>query len=360
MKNRALIFLSLALIILIVPGMAQISLDIEDLPQPGKALISVNVDSAQGAALSPGISGADITWDFNMLQPCCGSPTASSDTITWRNHTATANAGYFPLSNIARQERCYSYHSHVTHTDATECYYNHYIRDNTGLLYYGLEDPVMAIFNNSLNVFPLLAFGDSLQNVAKIHIPVSVDTTRIYHIISKSVADGWGTLITPDTTVQVLRIRTTEILYDTLYVNDVIRDVRVYPDNYYYRWYAKNTGFPVLEINKGFQNQQPPFFQKVSYAKKSYSALGINVANPTNGFTVFPNPFSSVVTIQPGAGKTLLSFTLFNSIGKKVMSRDQISDNKILIDGEMLPSGIYFYTATLNNNGAFSGKIIKF
>jgi hypothetical protein len=37
----------------------------------------------------------------------------------------------------------------------------------------------------------------------------------------------------------------------------------MYPDNYYYRWYAKGTGFPILQINKGFQNQEPPFYQIV-------------------------------------------------------------------------------------------------
>ena len=346
-------------VLLFLPGMAQISLDINDLPQPGNVQISVKVDSVQGINLFPGPSGANITWDFSMLNPCCGNLQASLDTVDWINHDATLNAGYFPLSNIARKDRCYTYHSHVTHTEITQCYYDHYIRDNGGLSKYGIEDPTNIILDSNLTVFPLLAYGDSMGNVAKIHIPVSDDTLRVYHIISKSVADAWGTITTPDTTAQVIRIMTTEKVYDTLYVNGVAADVHVYPDNYYYRWYAKNTGFPILQINKGFQNQEPPYFQQVQYYAKNISALGITENNPAEGFHVFPNPFSSVVTLQLDAGRTLLSFALYNSMGKKVIINEQVSENKIIINGERLPSGIYFYTATLKNNESLGGKLIK-
>jgi len=347
-------------ILLIVPGMAQISLDINDLPQPGDVQFSVRVDSAQGVTLLPGPSGANITWDFSILIPCCGSLQASLDTVDWINHDATLNAGYFPLSNIARKERCYMYHSHITHTDITQCYYDHYIRDITGLSKYGLEDPSNIVLGSNLTIFPLLAYGDSSENVAKIHIPISGDTLRVYHVVSKSVVDGWGTITIPDTTAQVIRIKTTETVYDTLYVNNVITDVHVYPDNYYYRWYAKSTGFPILQINRGFQNQQPPYFQQVRYYAKSTSALGLNENNPAEGFHAFPNPFSSVVTLQLDAGRTLLSVSLYNSIGKRVQVDETITDNKIIINGDKLPSGIYFYTIVLNNNDSFGGTLLKY
>ncbi len=358
MKPGKLIF-SLIAVMMILPGKAQITLDIDDLPQPGNVQISVKVDSAQGVNLLPGLSGANITWDFSMLNPCCGNLQASQDTVDWIDHLATPNASYFPLANIARKERCYTYHSHVTHTEITLCYYDHYIRDNGGLSKYGLEDPTNIILGSNLTVFPLLAFGDSTENVAKINIPVSDDTLRVYHIISKSVADGWGTIITPDTTAQVIRLKTTEKVYDTLYVNGVYADVHVYPDNYYYRWYAKSTGFPILQINKGFQNQEPPYFQQVQYYAKNISALGITENNPAEGFHVFPNPFSSVVTLQLDAGRNLVSVSLYNSIGKRVQVSEKIIDNKIIINGEKLPSGIYFYTIVLNNNDSFGGTLVK-
>jgi hypothetical protein len=359
MKPGKLIF-GLIAVMMIVPGMAQISLDMGDLPQPGNVQISVSVDSTQGVNLLPGPSGDNVTWDFSMLNPCCGNLQASYDTVFWLNHSAAPNAIYFPLSNIAQKDRCYTYHSHITHTEVTACYFNHYITGNTGLLYYGLEDPANVIFSANWNVFPLLVYEDSLENVAKIHIPVSDDTLRVYHIVSKSVADGWGTITIPDTTAEVIRIKTTEKVYDTLYVNNVIADVHVYPENYYYRWYAKNTGFPILQINKGFQNQQPPYFQQVQYYAKSFSAVGISEDNPVNSFHVFPNPFSSVVTLQLETGRTLLSFALYNSLGKRVYVHEIIADNKIILNGTKLPSGIYFYSIVLNTNDSFGGTLVKY
>jgi hypothetical protein len=347
-------------IMMIVPGVAQISLDVDDLPKPGNVQISIKVDSTQGVNLLPGPSGANIIWDFSMLNPCCGNLQSSQDTVAWINHYNTANAGYFPLSNIARKERCYTYHSHITHTDITECLYDHYIADNTGLYKYGLEDPVKVVLNADWNVFPILAYGDSTENVAKIHIPVSSDTLRVYHIISKSVADGWGTITIPDTTAQVIRIKTTEIVYDTLYINNVVADVQIYPENYYYRWYAKSTGFPIVQINKGFQNQEPPYFQQVQYYAKSISAMGITENNPAKGFHVYPNPFTSIVTLQLDAGRTLVSVSLYNSIGKRVQVNENITDNKVIINGEKLRSGIYFYTIVLNNNDSFGGTLVKY
>jgi hypothetical protein len=345
---------------MIASSMGQITLDIGDLPQPGMVQVSVKVDSTQGGNLSPGASGANILWDYSNLNPCCGNLQASYDTVVWVNHATTSNAGYFPLSNIAQKERCFTYHSHITHQNETKCYFTHYILESIGLLYYGFEEPTNVILDAYWNVFPLLAYGDSLVNFARIHIPVSNDTTRVYHIISKSVADGWGTIITPDTTVQVIRIITTEKVYDTLYVNDVITDVHVYLDNYYYRWYAKKTGFPILEINKGFQKQQQPFFQQVRYSTHRYSPTGINENNLSKDIHIFPNPFSSVVTLRLDDGRTLLSFAIYNSIGRKVITNENVSENKIIINGEMMPAGIYFYSVILNNNDTFSGKLVKY
>jgi hypothetical protein len=232
--------------------------------------------------------------------------------------------------------------------------------ESIGLLYYGFEEPTNVILDAYWNVFPLLAYGDSIENVARIHIPVSTDTIRAYQIISKSTADGWGTLITPDTTVQVIRITTMEKMYDTLYVNNVIKDVHVYLDNYYYRWYAKNVGFPILEINKGLQKQQPPFFQQVHYSAYRYSPTGINENNRSKEIRVFPNPFTSVVTTEIDAGRTILSFAIYNSVGTKVIGNENATGNKITINGEMLPAGIYFYSVILNNNDTFSGKLVKY
>lgn len=338
---------------------SQIILDINDLPSVGDIQISVKVDSTQGLILQPGNSGNNVLWDFSNLLPCCGTVESSLDTMIWEEHTSTPNAAVFPLSNIVNKDNCFTYHSHVTHVDETDCYYNHYIKDSTGLLYYGLEYPAKATFNNYWNIFPLLTYGDSLQHTATIHIPISSDSVRVYHIDYLSVADAWGTVITPtDTTFDVIRIYTTETIFDTLYVNGVVQQVDNYTGNYYYRWYTKNLGFPVLEIANGMQTQQPPFSQKVSYAKQLNLATGIldNTIALFEKIKVYPNPFSNDITIVQPFNKSS-ELLIYNVMGE-IIYTTYISSQHI-VKTETWNDGMYFYQLRQGQEIVATGKIIK-
>ena len=340
------------------PFYAQIILDINDLPEVGDVQISIKVDSTQGIILQPGNSGANVLWDFSNLMPCCGTIESSQDTVFWENHAFTPNVAFFPLSNIVKKEKCFTYHSHVTHVDETECYYNHYIKDNTGLLFYGLETPVNVTFNNYWNIFPLLSYGDSLQNTAIIHISISVDSTRIYHIVYSSVADAWGTIITPDTNVEVIRIYTTETVFDTLYVNGVANQIKNYSGNYYFSWYAKNFGFPVLEIAKGMQTQQLPFIQKVRYARQLNTTSGIidNNIDQFDNIKVYPNPFNNDITIiQPFSKSSEL--IIYNVMGEIIYTANISSQH--IVKTENWNAGIYFYQLRQGQEIITTGKIIK-
>ena len=358
MKIQKLVFAMVMCLFTYTATMAQIILDINDLPNVGDVQISVKVDSTQGLMLLPGNSGNNVLWDFSNLLPCCGTIESSLDTMVWEEHTSTPNAAIFPLSNIANKENCFIYHSHVTHVDETDCYYNHYIKDSTGLLYYGLEYPAKSTFNNYWNIFPLLSYGDSLQHTATIHIPISVDSTRIYHIDYSSFADAWGTLITPDTTLEVIRIYTTETVFDTLYVNGVVQQVNNYTDNYYFRWYTKNLRFPVLEIAKGMQTQQPPFSQKVKYSKQLVSVVGITDNNSAlfEKIKVYPNPFNNDITIvQPFRNSSEL--IIYNVMGEIIYATNILSQH--IVKTENWSDGIYFYQLRQNQEIITTGKIIK-
>lgn len=342
---------------------AQIVLNLNDLPKVGDSQISVRVDSLQGLNIQHGNPGTNMLWDFSNLLPCCGTVELSTDTLTWENHDATPNSTVFPLSDIVHKEKCYISHSHVTHLDETLCYYNHYIRDNSGLLYYGLEDPVNIAFTNYWNVFPLLAYGDSLQNTAIVHIPISSDSNRVYHIDYFSIADAWGTIKTPDSTVEALRVYTYETVFDTLYINGNPQQINSYTGNFYYRWYSKELGFPVLEIAKGMQTQVPPYYTQVKYAKKLASSGGTTDSNKIDtlaeNIKLYPNPFSDFATFSlPQREKPYeysLSFT--DVLGREIRTYRNIKSKELLIKKENLTAGIYFYE--LSDGGLIgSGKIV--
>ncbi|TSA31709.1 MAG: T9SS C-terminal target domain-containing protein [Porphyromonadaceae bacterium] len=337
---------------------AQIILDINDLPVASDIQISIKVNGLQAATLSPGNAGINVQWDFSNLNPCCGTPEASYDTVVWGDHASTANAGYFPLSDIVRKENCFTYHSHVTHQDETQCYFSHYVKDTMGLWRYGMEDPVNFLFVSYWNFFPLLSFGDSLKTITKIHVPVSNDNIRVYHILSTSVADAWGVITTPDTTANVIRIYTAEIVYDSLYVNGKLQQNVVYAGNYYYRWYAKNLGFPVLEIAKGMQTQQPPFDQQVRYSSHLNTLLSVPENDVSDKVRIFPNPFSSFINIYFGENNKNSSLSIFDATGKTVMKITSVNSEYKVQASELSP-GIYFYEIVNKQKEIFRGKLIK-
>jgi hypothetical protein len=335
---------------------SQIVLDINDLPKPGNSHFSVKVAKEQGLQLLPGDSGANVLWDFSNLLPCCINAELSLDTIIWEDHFSTMYAASFPLANIVNRQKCSLYHSHVTHQDEKTCSYNHYIKNNAGLWYYGFESPANVIFTTKWNIFPLLSYGESVKDTAVIRIPISTDSIRVYHIYNYSMADAWGTVITPDTLVEAIRIYTNETIIDTLFVKGVVHQANKYTDNYYYRWYTKNIGFPVLDISKGMQTQYPPFSQKVTYAKQqAWLSTGITDQNRIE-FEIFPNPFKHSISINP-SGNEKHQLSIYNVGGQIVYSSDILTQH--LINTENWEKGFYFYRLRKDQEIIVTGKMIK-
>lgn len=337
---------------------AQIVLGTNDLPVAGKLQITVKVNPLQGADLLPGMAGPNVKWDFRDINPCCGTREASADTIVWGDHNATGSPGFFPLSNIAMRDQCTTYHSHDTHQDEIQCFFNHYIENSSGLWRYGMEKPDNFIFDSNWNIFPLLGYGDSLKTTAEFHVPISYDSIRVYHIFSKAVADAWGVISTPDTTADAIRIYTTETVYDTLYVSGMLKKSNVYQGNYYYRWYTKNLGFPVMEIAKGMQFQQPPFSQRVQYSYHKSNTTSVSQIEVSEKIRVFPNPFSSTIDLDFGKNFNNASFILFDATGKTVMKKANVFSGSRIQAGGLTP-GIYFYEIINPQKEIFRGKLLK-
>lgn len=87
--------------------------------------------------------------------------------------------------------------------------------------------------------------------------------------------------------------------------------------------------------------------------------IGINEAPAMiAAVSVFPNPFAEQATlnikdVQLSNGK----IELFDVLGNKVRSMENLSGNNFIISREGLPAGIYFYTVTEENTLLATGKI---
>lgn len=337
----------------------QITLQISDLPEPGDVQISARVDSVEAVNLSPGSSGANMIWDFGMLNYYGSSLDLAMDSVLWVDPSSTAEAAMFPSAYIAQNTNCYQYHNWTTHVISWECYHNFCNGDTTGLHVSGSSYPFPHILQNSRNIFPLLLYGDTLTNISRDVIETG-DTIRVAYIRDTSVADGWGTVYTPLDNFQALRIYTSETVWDSLYVNGVGQQIKFQAGNYYYRWYAKNVGFPVMQINKGILEKYPGFQIARFYYEKRYNA-GISDRNIENDITrIIPNPFhdEAKIELKNQEKGEIYSLRIYDMTGRLVMVSENLTTDKIFIKRNNLPNGIYSYKITGNKKYYNKGKFV--
>ena len=338
---------------------AQIVLTTSDLPSAGDVQISIKVDSSQAVTLDPGISGENVLWDFSYLLPCCSGLQNSYDTLSWILPANTPYSSSFPLSNLAYKNDCYWIHSHITHTDEEFCNYTYTIKDNEGVLLNGYYSNAVLIFDKMRFFFPLLKFGNALQEDARLIYYTSNDTVRLKYFRNVSVADGWGTLITPTDSASVLRIYTTEVIYDSTYINGIGSLNSTNDSNYYYHWYTKNLGFPVLQISKGSLHQENLYYQKASYSKMKAKVLGTPEQVQKIPVLVINEIGNRTVTfiLPDNASPRRYLIELFDLTGRKINPPISSFSNKIFTSFENFPSGIYLYRISDASQTLRTGKI---
>ncbi|MCH8905091.1 MAG: T9SS type A sorting domain-containing protein [Bacteroidetes bacterium] len=93
----------------------------------------------------------------------------------------------------------------------------------------------------------------------------------------------------------------------------------------------------------------------------SFSAILDHGLNNASSMFVYPNPFSVYTTIEIPekfqAGSMRLSFALFNLVGTEVKRIENITSDKIKINRDNLPSGLYFYKFTEMDQIITTGKL---
>jgi len=352
MKKRISIFYMLLLLLSAQLLNAQIVLNNNDLPKTGDAQISVMVDSIQSINLLPGEKGENIFWDFSYLSG------KESDTVKWVSATATTNYSKFPLAVLAINKACTKVHSHVTHTDIETCKHDFYIKNENGLFYYGSDVQGILKYSVTRTIFPILKYGDSIKNESRLIYYSAGYTQKVLHVTGFSKADAWGTIKTPAGTVSAIRIFTSETVYDSIYTDGSAILSSKTEGNYYYNWYTRDLGFPVLQISKGILNQNSNY-QTVEYAEYLTSVTtGIEEVSKNQKFvTVYPNPFNDKATlkIHPDSNGEKYTLLIFDIYGRIILKKENNIEGEVVIDGRNMEQGTYFYQLS-NKDINFKGK----
>ena len=354
MKKRISIFYMLALLLPVQLLNAQIVLNNNDLPKTGDVQISVMVDSVQSVSILPGEKGENVFWDFSNLSGI------DSDSQKWVSATTTTNYTKFPLAVLAINRACTKDHSHVTHTDIETCKNDFYIKNEDGLYYYGSDVQGISKYSVPRTIFPILKYGDSIKNESRLIYYSAGNTKKVIHVTGYSKADAWGTIKTPAGTVSAIRIFTSETVYDSIYTDGSAILKSKTEGNYYYNWYTRELGFPVLQISKGVLSQSSNY-QTVEYAAKLTSVTTSIEEVPENkkSVSIFPNPFNDKATLKIHQGFNGEKYTLliFDIYGRIILKKENNIESEVVIERSNMKQGTYFYHLSnkdINIKGKFA------
>jgi hypothetical protein len=130
--------------------------------------------------------------------------------------------------------------------------------------------------------------------------------------------------------------------------------------------YGKGIGLKSHYYNtcsNGFPNCEQGMI--LLYYKKGTDSCGtapimtnINELNFTMLLKLFPNPFSTVTTLQTNINLNAANLSIYNALGQEIKTIKNISGQEIILHRDNLPSGIYFIRLKEDNKIIATEKLI--
>lgn len=344
---------------------SQIILTTGDIPLPGDIQISARVDSLQDLVISPGEAGENIVWEFGWVNFYGGIYNTAADSVLWKHPAATQDAQFFPDADIAESTNWYLYHNWETHAISRECYYNYYYKDSLGLHLFGSSYPVNHFLTYNREIFPLLKYGDTLVNNSRhFYLKSSgiTDSVFVTIVIDTIIADGWGIIDTPVDTYDAIRYYTKEAVRDSLYVDGAGQLLKFSGDNYYYKWYTKDMGFPVFQISKGILETQPEYqvSRFAMYLKRNTGIFNPGSEGGSAVSYVFPNPCSgkSRIIISDYDAAQVYTISVYDVTSALCLRIENNRQKAVTLPLANLKKGFYLFEISGNKGYRSTGKFI--
>ena len=337
-------------------GIAQTPIVImeDDLASAGDAYLISNANPIAG--IDPNITGADYNWDFSTLEPLNG------DTSIWLNEEET-NPIYFWLwlsSDIAEQSVSDIVNDYISVEDV----FNYYSKNSGEFALTGFAGtiggiPLPVSFTEQDLIYELpLEYENSFSSTGSFSIDIPGVGSWSESRERTTTVDGWGTVTTPYQTYDVLRTKSVSLVSDI-----VTYDVVEIPFSYTsteYKWLAKNSGIPVLQINAqnvlGTETITQIFYRDEELADPVINVEGNNFSVELLN-TMVQNELLVQSNLQSGIE---LNAEIINLNGMLVKSFYSLTAglNRLSID-DNIPSGFYIINFIVDNQIVSSNKFFK-
>lgn len=330
-------------------GISQIQLSATDFANQNDTL-RISQSSIQGQDYT--VTDTAYTWDFSQLVPQTQYLKQFS-TIGWSSIAVQAaygpfapseyKASYFLLSRDLQLDQLNQFLP-VTLSDLNA----YFKKSNDSITQIGYS---VAVDGNSLPFksdtietryrFPL-NFGDTINTSGYTYIDLNpaADVKIKQHRSVQIAVDGYGTLITPFSTYEVLRLKRTINEVDSVYQTFFGTGSWFAPPpsvTTEYEWLNMNGKDAILKIVENTANGNTQV-RSVEY-QDIYRGLDAGVSENTLVAQVYPNPVSEKITI---ASETEINaYQIFDLKGKELMCSKNTFGNSFEIPANQLISGVY-------------------
>ncbi len=341
---------------------AQITITNADMPAVNDTFRISNTTNIQG--LDQTLTGANYNWDFSTLVP------ASQKIDTFFSVSSTPLAYQFYFNNIIlypNHKASYALKGPdlgIPQVPITEVF--NYIKNSSSAYdNVGFGSKISGVPSSTQNIpvdreyeFPMNYNNNHISNS---YYGISVPTFGYYGQWMERVdtVDGWGTLILPNGTYNVLRVKSILNKTDTTYVDQIGFGTTIpRGQEIEYKWLGSGTGIPLLKVvtNAGF-------ITSIEY--QDDALVGIAEINKINRVKLFPNPAKEFVIIDFDATVSgQLEVKLKDILGKEVTTIYAANltqgKNKLVIDLSKysIKSGVYFVDFLIDNQQYYTEKMI--
>lgn len=353
MKNLFTLILLLQVVFI---AKAQPTITTAALPVSGITYHQVSADNSSFSGLSTMLTtGANQTWN-------CSSAFIPFDTVHQKFVTSstTPYANKFGSSTLAFDSPTDSIYTYL-HTNSNGLYADGVYSYQSGLV------SGDAHYTNGGQLMLPTPFSMGSTNVSPavfsaVKTVLVVFQAGIYRTETRSsIADAWGTIITPsDTFNNVLRIKTKITSYDSIFLPAILGQAPApsYDTAYEYSWVQNVDSIgQIMTITTG---KDSTTINDATYNYKTRKSInGISNIKANSSFNVYPNPANDYLNIQLDK-QPLTSYQLIVSdiLGRKLINK---TENKQLtsIDVKSLNSGTYFLQIIENGKTTARKFVVK-